>query len=116
MNQVEGRFRVSPTSDAINPTRQTVILKIGNFAARIQPGFFVEREDGIFSFSGSITGVDREVVKTELKIRPLGNNTFSFSTDGTGLNPTDFTKPVVVGLIIGSHTNRGGFVSNGYVR
>jgi hypothetical protein len=102
--EVDGKFSIAPNSGAVNPMLQMVILKVGTFVGAIPPESFTRTKKGSFSFEGTITGVNQENVTMEMTIKPLGNNSFSFTAEGTGLSAADATKPIVVGLIIGNHT------------
>ncbi len=94
--EVEGTFTLGAGSDGIKPLTEAVKLQVGTFSTTIPAGSFTQDEEGRFEFEGVISGVSLEV-----KITPLGGDTFAFEAEGTGANLTGTVNPVTVGLTIG---------------
>jgi hypothetical protein len=97
--EVKGRFTLGEASDGIDPLTEEVSLQVDTFSAIIPAGSFEQEDDGTFKFEGFIGGV-----KLEVKIIPVGDNSFSFKAEGQGTDLTGIVNPVEVTLIIGDDT------------
>jgi hypothetical protein len=87
------------TSDGINPLTEDVTLKIGTFSTTIPAGSFHTTKNGGFHFEGEISGVALDV-----RIRSLGDNSYTLKARGNGVDLSALTNPVIVVLTIGNDT------------
>jgi hypothetical protein len=90
-------FTLAASSTGINPLTQNVTLQIGTFSVTIPAGSFKQNPNRTFVFQGVINGVSLQV-----QVVLLGNNSFAFKAQGTGVNLTGLTNPVTVVLTIGN--------------
>jgi 6-phosphogluconolactonase len=89
-------FTLGKNSNGIDPVTENVTLQIGTFSVTIPAGSFEQKPNGRFEFEGVINNV-----RLGAQIVPLGNNIFTFTAEGKGLDLTDLTNPVTVVLTIG---------------
>jgi hypothetical protein len=89
-------FTLGRNSNGINPVKENVTLQIGTFSVTIPAGSFRRHPNEKFAFDGILNGV-----RLQVQIVPLGNNMFTFETEGTGVNLTGLTNPVTVVPTIG---------------
>jgi hypothetical protein len=97
--ELHAKFMLGTTSDGINPLTEDVTLKIGTFSTTIPAGSFHTTKNGGFHFEGEISGVDLDV-----RIKPLGDNSFTLKAQGKGVDLSALTNPVTVMLTIGNDT------------
>lgn len=97
--ELNARFTLGASSDGISPLTEPVMVQVGTFFRIIPPGSFVVNKNGNFVFEGVI-----DVVKLEIEIRPLGNNSFAFRAEGSGVDLSALAFPVTVALTIGNDT------------
>jgi YD repeat-containing protein len=89
-------FTLGTGSNGINPVKDAVTFKIGNFTTTIPAGSFRKFSPALFGYEGTINKV-----KLEATIKSLGNNRYTFQTEGAGVNFSGVTNPVKVDLSIG---------------
>jgi hypothetical protein len=94
---VKGRFTLGAASRGINPPTEPVTLQVGTFSTTIPAGSFKRKKNGSFQFEGTINGVALEV-----KIEPLGDNSFRIEADGQRVDLTGLGNPLNVALTIGN--------------
>jgi hypothetical protein len=75
---------------------EEVSFQMGPFALTLPAGAFELDQAGTFTFEGVVDGVTLEV-----KITPLGSDTFEFKAEGKGADLTGVENPVTVTLTIG---------------
>jgi YVTN family beta-propeller protein len=80
----------------INPPTQSLTLRVGTYTVTFPAGSFKAGPKGTFTFEGTISGV-----ALQIRIAPLGGNSYSIQAEGSGANLTGITNPVTVGLTIG---------------
>lgn len=83
----------------INPTTQPLTLRVGTYTVTVPAGSFRAGAKGTFTFVGTINGV-----ALQIRIAPLGGNSYSIQVDASGVNLTGLTNPVTVTLTIGNNT------------
>jgi hypothetical protein len=93
---LNGNFALGENTNGINPLTEDVTLQIGTFSVTIPAGSFQQIPQGRFAFEGVNNGVSLEV-----QIVPLGNNTFTFKAEGTGLDLSGLSNPITVVMTIG---------------
>jgi hypothetical protein len=96
---LNGNFTLGKNTNGINPLTEDVPLQIGTFSVTIPAGSFKQIPQGSFAFEGVINGVSLEV-----QIVSLGNNIFTFTAEGTGVDLTGLTNPVTVVMTIGDNS------------
>ena len=100
--EVKAILTLGTSNNGIAPLTEAVTIQVGSFSATIPSGSFKLKpakpnKPEQFTFAGIIDGV-----KLEVKITPLGANSFEFKAEGNGLNLTGTVNPVTVTLIIGN--------------
>jgi YD repeat-containing protein len=91
-------------NNGINPVKEAVALKIGNFTTTIPAGSFLKISKVLFAYVGTINKV-----KLEATITSLGNNRYAFQAAGTGVDFSGITNPVTVILSIGDDSGTSSF-------
>jgi hypothetical protein len=94
---VTGRFTLGAASRGIKPPTEPVTLQVGTFSTTIPAGSFKRKKNGSFQFEGTINGVNLNV-----KIEPLGDNSFRIRAQGQGVDLAGLANPVTVALTIGN--------------
>jgi hypothetical protein len=89
-------FTLGTGNNGINPVKEAVTFKIGNFTSTIPAGSFRKISTALFIYAGTINKVKMEVIITS-----LGSNRYAFQTAGTGVDFSGTTNPVKVDLSIG---------------
>ena len=89
-------FTLGTGSNGLNPLKEAVTFKIGNFTSTIPANSFRKVTTALFAYAGTINKV-----KMEVTITSLGNNRYAFQTAGIGVNFSTFTNPATVNLSIG---------------
>ena len=85
------------TGNGIDPLKEAVSFKIGNFTTTIPAGSFRKPSKLLpFAYAGTINKVKLEVLITQ-----LGVNRYGFQAGGIGVNFSGITNPVTVDLSIG---------------
>jgi DNA-binding beta-propeller fold protein YncE len=92
-------FTLGANSNGINPVTENVTLQIGTFSVTIPSGSFQQNHNGRFRFQGGINGLNLQV-----QITPLGNNIFTFKSEGRGVDLTSLSNSVDVVLTIGNNS------------
>jgi hypothetical protein len=90
-------FTLGAGTGGINPVTQPVTLQIGPYSVTIPAGSFEKNKKGAFVYSGIIGGV-----ALELRINPVGGNSFTLQAEGSGANLGGISNPVTVMLTIGN--------------
>jgi len=99
--ELNGTFALRTDSDGIDPVTEAAVLQVGKFSGTIPSSSFVAQKNGAFVFEGVIDGVNLEV-----RIKPLGNYSFAFNTEGGGVDLSALTNPITVALTIGNNRGR----------
>lgn len=105
--EVKAIFTLGAGSNGIDPLTEDVSFQVGTFSTTIPAGSFHFKpakpgkhgkpgKPARFTFEGVINGV-----AVEVKITPLGANSFEFKTEGQGADLTGTANPVTLGLTIG---------------
>jgi hypothetical protein len=89
-------FTLGANSNGIDPVTEKITLKIGTHSVMIPAGDFTQMPDGSFAFDGTIKGVSYDIT-----IVPLGNNQFTLTANGTGVDLSSLGKRVTTVLTIG---------------
>jgi YVTN family beta-propeller protein len=89
-------FELGKDSNGINPTNDTVTLKIGNIPFTIPVGSFKEKHHGLFTYVGQI---DKVWIKALIK--PLDHNRFGFQVTAYAADLNGIKNPVSVELTVG---------------
>ena len=89
-------FTLGTENNGINPVKEAVTFKIGNFTSTIPTGSFRKVTTALFAYAGTINKV-----KLEATITSLGNNRYAFQAGGIGVDFSRFTNPATVDLSIG---------------
>lgn len=97
--ELESKFMLGKNSSGINPPAEPVTLQLGTFSTTFPTGSFTKTHSGKFVFEGQINGVTWEV-----RIASLGNNAFTLTARGKGVDLSTMMKPVTVTLLIGNDT------------
>ena len=87
------------TRGTINPPAQPLTLRVGTYTVTVPAGSFKTGPKGTFTFEGTINGV-----ALQIRIVPLGGNSYSVQVDGSGVDLTGLTNPVTVTLTVGNNT------------
>ncbi len=95
--ELNAHFTLGQNSDGIDPVTELLILQVGPLSKTIPAGSFAINKHGSFVFEGVIDGA-----KLEIKIKPLGNNTFTLAAEGNAANLTGLSGPLPIGLTIGN--------------
>jgi len=90
-------FTIGESSNGINPTNETVTLKIGNVTMTIPAGSFHKHRHGVFTFVGQIDNMS-----IEAHITPLDRNRFGFEAAAYDADVSGIKNPVAVELTIGN--------------
>ncbi len=86
------------TGNSIDPLKEPVSFKIGNFTTTIPAGSFRKASKLLpFAYAGTINKVKLEVLITQ-----LGVNRYGFQAGGIGVDFSGITNPVTVDLSIGN--------------
>jgi hypothetical protein len=89
-------FTLSPESNEISPSTESVMLKIGTFSTIIPIGSFQEKKKGQFTFEGTIDNVELEV-----QFSPEGGSQFELKAEAKGADLTGTINPAMLILTIG---------------
>jgi hypothetical protein len=89
-------FTLDAGNNGINPVKEAVTFKIGNFSTTIPAGSFRKLSKLVYAYVGTINKV-----KLEATITSLGNNRYAFQAAGIGVDFSAITNPVKVDLSIG---------------
>jgi hypothetical protein len=90
-------FTLGTGTGGINPVTQSMTLQIGPYSVTLPAGSFTLNSKGPYVFQGVINGVS-----LQLKITPVGGNTYTLQAQGSGANLTGISNPVTVRLTIGN--------------
>jgi 6-phosphogluconolactonase len=114
--RVGGFFKLSKTSNDIDPVSETVTLQLGTFTATIPAGAFRKEGKHTFKYEGRINNVDLRMTidqadrddHKDRKDHDKGKDKddgkdYLFTAEGKGDFPAKFVNPVTVGLTIGDY-------------
>lgn len=93
---VEGSFTLGENSDGIDPLEEVVKLKVGTSNLEIPAGSFFQVRKRKYKFIGNIGDV-----RVHMSLKTLKSNTFRFMAWIKGIDLTDTSNPVPIGLYIG---------------
>jgi hypothetical protein len=96
---VKAGFALDPASLGIDPLVQTVTLQLGSYSAIVPPGSFHRRRNGVWVFSGTVSGVSLHFV-----IKPARSGGYLLTSRGQGADLAGIVNPVTVTLTIGANT------------
>lgn len=94
-------FEPSGSSELIDPVAQDLRLQVGDFSRIIGAGSFVEDENGLYRFAGTVGGV-----RLRATLRILRRGRFFLRVKGSGANLTGSRLPLELGLSIGDENGR----------
>jgi hypothetical protein len=94
---LNSRFTLGATTNGIDPFVEPVSLAIGSYSVTFAPGSFKKNKKGAYVFDGAIHGVELNV-----RISPLGGNSYRFQASGEGAKLKGIKNPVTVTLTIGA--------------
>ena len=92
-------FTLGAGTSGINPVTQAVTLQIGPYSVTIPAGSFKLNTNGAYVYSGIMGGV-----LLQLRINPVGGNSYTLQASASGANLTGISNPVTVTLTIGNDT------------
>ena len=92
---LSSRFTLGATTNGIDPLVEPVSLAIGSYSITFAPGSFKKNKKGVYVFDGAIDGVELNV-----RISPLGGNSYWFQASGEGAKLKGIKNPVTVTLTI----------------
>ena len=93
--EIKGSFTLGSGSDGINPLAEVVTLQVGASSFAIPSGSFIRNSKGVYVYAGTIAGV-----ALEMRMAPVGPNSYSFNAEGNGANLAETSNPLTVGLTI----------------
>lgn len=97
--KVKGEFILSAISNGIDPLNEDVELIVGTSALTIPAGSFIEEKLGKFEFEGTINDAFVEMV-----IKEITWDAFKLKVIAEGVDLTNTSNPVDIGVTIGDDT------------
>jgi YVTN family beta-propeller protein len=95
---LKGTFTLG-AGGTINPPTRPLTPRVGTYTVTVPAGSFEAGPKATFTFEGTINGV-----ALQIRIAPLGGNSYSIQVDASGVDLTALTNPVTVTLTIGNNT------------
>jgi len=93
---IEGEVALRQDSNGIDPVNEDISVTVGTSTLVIPAGSFAVTRSGEYRFKGKINSTD-----IDMRIRPFNLQMFKFTIDTRGVDLTDTTNPVDVGLTLG---------------
>jgi hypothetical protein len=92
--EVKGTLTLGAGSNGIDPTMETVSLKVGTYARSIPSGCFTQPQPGLFK-------CEEPGGLVEVVVQDRGNGAYAFNWEDKGADATGTSNPVDVILVIG---------------
>jgi hypothetical protein len=99
--ELEGKFKLHRAA-SIDPVNQDVFLRLGTFVTMIPSGSFVYVANGHYRYVGQLTGFGGETVTGIIDFKLNEGGSYTLKAEGSGLDTSDFARPVGVGVIVGN--------------